>query len=158
MLPFIFKSFHLALMALKDEQIAFLRNELSVARTDRLRADAARDAAVAKAFELLKPAEVATPEARIRTPRPQPKTLDLAEVDPTDNNAIRDLALAEMPAGTANATFLLNKMESIRSQVYAAKAARSARAREVGSIEVPQAVNEIIEAAIAKGKEQARTQ
>lgn len=158
--PFVFKSVHLAHMALKDEQIATLRNDLSVARTDRLRSEAARDAAVTKAFELLtaKPAEVATPEARIRTPRPAPKALDLAEVDPTDNAAIRDIALSEMPAGKGNATLLMNKMGSIRGQVYAAIAAKSVRAREVGNIEVPRSVNDQINAAIAQGREQARIQ
>jgi hypothetical protein len=162
-LAFILKSVHLAHMALKDEQIAALRNDLSVARTDRLRSETARDVAVAKAFELLtpKPAEVVRPEARIRTPQPAPPpTLDLAEVDPTDNDAIRDLALAEMPAGKGNATLLMSKMESIRNQVYAAKAAKVARSREIGRIDAPTAPQHVIDAievAIAQGKQQART-
>jgi hypothetical protein len=158
--PFVFKSVHLALVALKDEQIKSLRDELSVARTDRLRSEAARDAAVLKAFELLtpKPVEVITPGARVREPRPTPETLDLSLVDPTDNNAIRDLALNEMPSGKASANLLMAKMENIRKQVYAAIAAKSARAREVGTIEMPQSVSDQIDAAMEQGKQQARTQ
>lgn len=161
---FTFTSVHLATLALKDEQIAALRNELSVARADRLRAEEARDAAVTKSFELLtpKPVEVLRPEARVREPKVAPKTLDLAEVDPTDNVALRDLALAEM-SGKANATHLMQKMESIRGQVYMARAAKSERAREVGTVRapaepVPEDINAMIDNAIAQGKQQARTQ
>lgn len=156
--PFIFRSVHLAHMALMSEQIAALRNELSVARTDRLRAEASRDAAIAKAFEVLspKPAEVVSPEVRTHTPRAEPETLDLSQVDPSDNRAIRDLALAEMGGGKASATLLLTKMDNIRKQVYAAIAAKSVRASEVGNI--PQSVNDLIDSAISQGKEQARTQ
>jgi hypothetical protein len=152
-----FTSVHLATMALKDELIASLRSELSVARTDRLRADAARDAAVARSFELLTPRTAQVAPAGEKTPRKEVPTLDLSEVDPTDNNAIRDLALREMP-GKASAGLMVQKMESIRAQVYLARLAKSERAKEVGTIEVPESVNTQIEDAIAKGKEQARVQ
>jgi hypothetical protein len=161
--PFIFKSVHLAHMALKDEQIALLRSELSNAREDRLRAETARDAAVAQAFTLLapRPAEVGSPEVNKRTRQPEPPTLDLAEVDPTDNAALAQLALREMPAGKRNASLLQHKIASIRTQVYAAIAAKSERAKEVGTVAAPQDtpswVSDMIDGAIAQGKEQART-
>jgi hypothetical protein len=155
-------SVHLATTALKDELIARLREELSVARADRLHAEAARDAAVGKAFELLTPkaAAVVIPDAKIqREPRPAPPTLDLSEVDPTNNSAIRDIALSEMPSGKVNANFLIQKMESVRAQVYLAHAVKAEKAREVGTIsEVPSVVEAMIDAAIIAGKEQARTQ
>lgn len=154
-------SVHLATLALKDELIAFLRTELSEARADRLRAEEARDAAVSKAIEILtpKPAEASTPEVRTpREPLPIPETLDLSMVDPTDNAAITTIARSEMPSGKINASFLVQKIESVRAQVYLAHAAKAERAKEVGTIqEIPDDIAAMIDGAITKGKEQART-
>jgi hypothetical protein len=151
---------HLATLALKDEQIAFLRKQLDEAHEECRRAGEARDAAVSKAFEILTPKPAPERGARApREPRTPPQTLDLAEVDPTDTAAIRDIALSEMPAGRINPNFLIHKIENIRNQVYLARAAKSERAKEVGVIqEVPAAITEMIESAITTGREQARTQ
>jgi len=159
---FLSRATHLALMAAKDEQIAALRDELSVSRSDRVAAEQARDAAITRALDILtpQPAIVAAAPAP-RTERTVPPTLDLAEVDPADTAAVRDLALNEMPAGKVSARLLLHKMDNIRAQIHAARAAKSARAMEVGTIataapEPPAWVGSAIEEAIAKGREQAR--
>ena len=151
--PVVWRAVHAALMELKDEQIALLRAELTHLRAEVLRADQQRDHAIAQLLDRPEPAEV-------KPRRQAPPTLDLALVDPSDNQAIRDLALSEMPAGKANASLLLAKMENIRSQVRAAHQAKAARAREVGSVrtEVPQSVQDQIDAAMATGREQARAQ
>ena len=148
---------HVALLALKQEQIVALRLEVSDARARAERAEQARDAAIAKAFEVMtaRPIEmVALPRER----RAAPPELDLSRIDPSDNSAIRDLALNEMPGGKANASLLQAKMENIRTQVRAAHAAKAARAREVGAMAEPppKTVNDQIEAAIAAGRERAR--
>lgn len=158
------KSVHLATVALKDELIAALRSELSTARTDRLRADSDRNAAVSKAFELLtpKPAEVAKPGVIVRRPVPEPETLDLSKVDPTDNHALAAIAVSEMGGGRLNASALQSKIESLRGQVLLAQAAKRARAQEVGTVtdtpqmDIPPDIAAMIDAAEAKGKEQAR--
>ncbi|HEV2709151.1 MAG TPA: hypothetical protein VGU67_02960 [Edaphobacter sp.] len=148
---------HLATLALKDEQIATLRADLSAARADRIRSEESRDAAITKVFDLLTPKQPSAPEPRIpREPRPAPPTLDLAEIDPADTDAIRDIAISEMPSGKINASFLMQKIESVWTQVHLARAAKAERAKEVGTI--PADVSTMIDEAIAKGKEQARTQ
>lgn len=157
---FISRSTHLALMALKDEQIASLREELATSRADRAAAEQARDVAITKALDILTPKPHPIPlSPLLQPPRPEPPTLDLAEVDPGDTQAVHDLALREMPAGKVGANLLLHKMNSIRTQIHAARAARAARAMEVGTIaapaETPAWVGNAIEEAMARGREQA---
>lgn len=153
--PFILRSVHLAHLALKDEHIASLRSELSVARTDRLRAEAARDAAVTKAFDLLtpKPAEAAKTEVRPRREKAATPARDLSQIDPNDQEAIRDIALSEMSPGKTNATFLTQKMASIKAQIHQARAAKHVRATEVGP--PPENIAAMIDNAISDGKERA---
>lgn len=145
---------------MKDEQIKGLRDELDRARTDKATAEAARDAAVQQTIEAMTPKPAELPQLRRIVPREPkadaPKTLDLAEVDPNDKAAIRDIALSEMPAGKQSGTMLLQKMESIRAQAVIAQAIRRERSMEVGVMSAPEGVMAKIAAAEQEGKERAR--
>ena len=156
--PWMWRSLAEGELALKDEQIVTLSRELARAQHAVTRAEAERDRLL---LHLLDRVNTAARAELPRAERVVPVELDLAEVDPSDNQAVRDLALNEMPA-KANASLLLLKMESIRKQIHAARFARSQRAREVGSIAAapaeapPPWVAELIDHAVTQGKENAR--
>lgn len=152
---------HVATVALKDEHIASLHKELAIARAERIRAEEARDSAVNKLIEALTPKPLAIPQKVVREPKPPTPELDLSRIDPMDQGSIRDIALSEMPSGKISASLLMSKMENIKTQVLLAHAAKADRAKEVGTVQVaaiPDEVAALIDGAIAKGKEQARTQ
>lgn len=159
-LPFVWKSLHLALLAAKEEQIRDLREQVSVLRTDRLRAETGRDVAVLQAFDAMKPKVPepveTTPRRRRETAAEEPFTLDLAEVDPNDKHAIATLALREMPPGKQSGTMLTQKMDSMRSQVILARAVKKERAKQVGVLSAPEDVMAKIAAAEQEGIERAR--
>jgi hypothetical protein len=158
---FIWKALHTAIVAVKDEQIQSLREELAAARADRLQADASREAAIENLIEAMTPKPLPTPRFIRRDqaePHSEPPTLDLAEVDPNDKIAIRNLALREMPTGKNSASHVLQKMESIRAQAIIAQAAKRQRAMEPGVLSAPESVMAKIEAAEQAGREQARVQ
>lgn len=159
---FIWKALHTAIVAVKDEQIQNLREELVAARADRLQADASRDAAIEKLIEAMTPKPAPPPPRFVRRdqtePATPPKTLDLSEVDPNDKKAIRDIAISEMPSGKQSGTMLLQKMESIRAQAIIAQAAKRERSKEVGVLSAPESVMAKIEAAEQEGRERARVQ
>lgn len=157
---FIWKALHTAIVAVKDEQIQNLREELATARADRLQADASRDAAIEKLIEAMTPKPQPIPRFVRRdqqaTPMEKPDTLDLAEVDPNDKQAIRAIAFTEMPPGKPSASHVLQKMESIRAQIVIAQAAKRQRAMEPGVLSVPESVMAKIAAAEQEGIDRAR--
>lgn len=160
--PFVWKSLHLALLAAKDEQIQSLREDLYVARADRLRAETGRDVAVKQTIEALTPKPVVAPAPPrfIRRDQAEPerptKIYDLAEVDPNAKAAIRDIALSRMSKGKQSGGLFLATMEGIRQEILLAQVVKSEKAKQVGVISAPESVMAKIEAAEQEGKERAR--
>lgn len=165
--PFMTKAAHTAIVSQYEQQIAYLRSELSFTRTDRLRAETSRDHAVKQSLDVLtaNPAVSSAP-AKKKEPKSlleeltveTPKTLDLADIAIEDIHQITLLALREMPPGKRSASLLTSKIDSVKNQILIAKAVRKQRSREVGTIEapeVPTSVMEKIDAAMLQGKAQA---
>lgn len=125
----ILRSTHDALLRSKDQEIATLQQQLKEANHATGRAMGMYQKSVDKLTEALtpKPALVPEPYRRRRvaeTPTETPKTLNLRDVDPDDNQAIYAIALRETPnyMGKVNAVALQRKADSIKRQILELKA------------------------------------
>ncbi len=132
-------------IAAKDETIAALRetNAALLAFINRLTDAKAAPVETAKTPRLRKPS----------------KAVDLADVDPTDNEALAHLALREMGT-SASMSHLQRKVEHIRRQVVQAHADRKQERGQTAMLAeatAPAEVIDKIEAAIRQGQEDART-
>jgi hypothetical protein len=121
---FILRSTHDALLLSKDRENQTLRELLKEATHATARAMEMYEKSVDKLTEALttKPAAIPSPQRRRRveeTPLEQPKTLNLRDVDPNDNQAIYTIAIREMPHinGKVNPVALQRKADSIRRQI-----------------------------------------
>jgi hypothetical protein len=154
--PFISLRSHIEALVLKEEQVTLLKAQLAEANHSAARAMGMYERSVGKLTEALTP-KIPAPEPirSRRTAEPEeekPKTLNLRDVNPNDNQAIMRLALAEMPQGKKSATLLTSKMEAIRTQILSLQA--EGPNREMGT--VPGSVMAMIEAAEAEGVAQAQ--
>jgi hypothetical protein len=150
----ILRSTHDALLRSKDQEIQTLSQQLKEANHATARAMGMYQKSVDKLTEALtpKPEPVAVPYRRRRveeTPAEKPKTLNLRDVDPTDNKAIYTIALGETPSinGKVNPVALQRKADSIRRQILDLKA--QGPDRNMGTI--PGNVAEMIANAEAAG-------
>lgn len=145
--PFVSLRSHRETLAAKDETIRLLRETIE------------HQTAALKAFdgllEALKPKpRVAGAPGRIAEPRAQ---VNYADIDPTDNEALKEAALREIGPGRHPAHHVLNRIESIRRQITVAREAQMMRAQQPGPPPppeaIPAAVNKLIEETVAQGEQ-----
>jgi hypothetical protein len=141
--PFISFRSHRETLAAKDETIALLRETIQQL-TGSL--EAFRETMVA----------LRTPQARTpRAPQEQAKPIDYAGIDPNDNQALINAALAEMGSvGKVSGPALLRRAESLRGQILANRktAEQKAFSAFAPAAAAPHDIESLIEQTIAEGQ------
>lgn len=142
--PFVSVRSHRETLAAKDETIAVLRETIANL-THSL-----------KALEEL--AEAAKPKMPMLRPRREADTqrtsrsVDLGNLDPSDNEALIAAARQELGAGKHTAQQLLRRAEHIKRQILINRDAQRSGVAQVPVAPPPSAVNEMIEKAIQEGE------
>jgi hypothetical protein len=145
-LPFVSLRSHREVIAAKDETIRLQRETI-----DNLTASL-------KAFqdylESLKPKpRTARGETgEIAKPRPH---VNYAELDPSNQQALVDVALAELGPGKHHASHVLSRVDHIRRRILLERDIAAARAAQPGPPPppdaIPEAINTLIEQTVAEG-------
>lgn len=156
--PFISRRIHAAIVAVKDEQIALLRQQLLDVRNDRDRRAQEHADLSTRLVEAIE--QRMTPVRPIRRPveaapaEREPESLDLSMVDPNDNEALALIVRREMPPGArVSGTHVMRAIERLREQVIQAHEARTSGAVTAAVVQIPERVSNKIEAAKRAGKE-----
>ncbi len=157
--PFISRRSHGAIVAGKDEQLRRLEADVEYLRAELSRSREENASTVEQAFSLMRPQLPGiVPKRRVQaeeTSERIPETLDLSQVDPSDNEALVLIARREMPPGSrASATHVMRKVEMLREQVIEAHNAKN-KAYTTPAY-VPASVAAKIEAAEQAGVQQAK--
>lgn len=158
--PFISRRSHTDIVAVKDEQIQMLKDHIvavnELAQQERDRRDELSDKLV-EAIRSRIPTDQRQRQRQSTEPLPTGPPIDLAMIDPNDNEALALIARGEMSPGAGNkisASLLMEKIARVKEQVLEAHARREAQ--NATPIYVPASVASRIEEAERAGAQAAR--